>query len=124
MFSFIKDAFSELEHVVWPTDTESKKYMTYTIGVIIVMASLLAVLWYALGGTLKWVRAQFDHTQIATTAGSWEELATKADLAKIQADLAKKRMVLSGASLSLDTGSGKSMTGVTTTPIDISAPSK
>ena len=53
MFSFIKNAISELEHVVWPTDAESKKYMTYTIGVIVIVAALLAVIGYALGGTLK-----------------------------------------------------------------------
>jgi preprotein translocase SecE subunit len=52
MSNFIKDALSELEHVVWPTSAESKKYMIYTIGVIITMAALLAVLGYALRGSL------------------------------------------------------------------------
>ena len=48
MSNFIKESTEELEHVVWPTQAESKKYMLYTVGVIIVMASMLAVLGYAL----------------------------------------------------------------------------
>lgn len=43
MSNFIKNALSELEHVVWPTEAESKKYMIYTVGVIIIIASLLSV---------------------------------------------------------------------------------
>jgi preprotein translocase SecE subunit len=52
MSNFLKDAMSELEHVVWPTGAESKKYMIYTVGVIIIMAALLAVIGYALRGSL------------------------------------------------------------------------
>lgn len=44
MFSFIKNAFGELDHVVWPTPKETKKYMYYTISVIVAMGVFLAVL--------------------------------------------------------------------------------
>jgi preprotein translocase SecE subunit len=62
MLSFIKNSLAELEHVVWPTSTESKKYMIYTVSVIIVMATLLAILGYGIRGSLAGVRSQFDHT--------------------------------------------------------------
>ena len=48
MFKFFSDAKQELEHVVWPTSTETRKYMTYTVGVIVSMALILAVLGYVL----------------------------------------------------------------------------
>ena len=44
MSNFIKESTEELEHVVWPTQAESKKYMLYTVGVIVIMATILAVL--------------------------------------------------------------------------------
>lgn len=31
MSNFITEASAELEHVVWPTQAENKKYMMYTI---------------------------------------------------------------------------------------------
>lgn len=48
MSNFIKEASDELEHVVWPTPVENKKYMIYTIGVIVVLGIFLAVLGYAI----------------------------------------------------------------------------
>ena len=47
MSNFISEASAELEHVVWPTPVENKKYMMYTIGVIVVLGVFLAVLGYA-----------------------------------------------------------------------------
>ena len=47
MSNFITEANTELEHVVWPTPAENKKYMIYTIGVIVVLGIFLAVLGYA-----------------------------------------------------------------------------
>jgi preprotein translocase SecE subunit len=112
MFDFIKNALAELEHVVWPTESESKKYMIYTVGVIVVMAALLAVLGYALRGSLVSVRGQFDHVPLTTTTGSGDELATQEDLEKLQAEFAKKNL-LSGAVIDVSTASGKASTGIT-----------
>jgi preprotein translocase SecE subunit len=46
MSNFIKDSLEELDHVVWPTNAESKKYMLYTVGTIIVMTIILAIVGY------------------------------------------------------------------------------
>ncbi len=110
MSNFIKNALSELEHVVWPTEAESKKYMIYTVGVIIIIASLLSVVWYALRGSLVAVRDQFSeyHTAPVTSTVSGEELATEADLEKLQEAIAKKRASQSGM-----TNSGSLSTGMT-----------
>lgn len=48
MFKFFSEAKQELEHVVWPTQKETQKYMTYTVGVIVSMALVLALLGYVL----------------------------------------------------------------------------
>jgi preprotein translocase SecE subunit len=48
MPNFITDAQAELEHVVWPTPAENKKYMTYTIGVIVVIGIFLSILGYVI----------------------------------------------------------------------------
>jgi preprotein translocase SecE subunit len=53
MSNFIKDSTEELDHVVWPTNAESKKYMLYTVGTIIVVAIFLSILGYALQSGLK-----------------------------------------------------------------------
>ncbi|PID84139.1 preprotein translocase subunit SecE [Candidatus Gracilibacteria bacterium] len=44
MFTFFKEAIRELEHVVWPTPKETRKYMNYNIGVIIVVTLILSIL--------------------------------------------------------------------------------
>ncbi len=113
MIKFIKHAFSELEHVVWPTAEESKKYMIYTVGVIIIMATLLAILGYTIRTGLVSVRGQFDHAPLIDTTVSGEDLATEADLEKLQAEFAKKKAALSGATVTIDTGSGASGNVVT-----------
>jgi preprotein translocase SecE subunit len=46
MSNFISEASAELEHVVWPTPVENKKYMMYTIGVIVTLGAFLAILGY------------------------------------------------------------------------------
>jgi preprotein translocase SecE subunit len=50
MKSFIQKSLEELEHVVWPTNAESKKYLFYTIGTIVIMATLLAIVGQLLSG--------------------------------------------------------------------------
>ncbi len=97
MSGFIKKSLEELDHVVWPTQTESKKYMYYTVGVIISMAALLAVLGFVIQQWLKWARAQFEHTPIVTeTTVSGEDFATRADAEKFKEALIKKRASNSG----------------------------
>ena len=107
MSNFIKDSTEELDHVVWPTNAESKKYMLYTVGTIVVLAFFLAILGYALRSGLQGVRNQFDHTPLVTTSGS--DLATKADLQALETAIKKKKATQSG--LTLDIGSGSTGSG-------------
>lgn len=83
MIKFIKDAFTELEHIVWPTPNESRKYMLYTIGTIVVIGLFLAAAGYTLRSSLTFTRAQFPHENIAGTTTSGEEAVTEQELESI-----------------------------------------
>jgi preprotein translocase SecE subunit len=96
MSNFIKEANTELEHVVWPTPAENKKYMIYTVGVIVVLAIFLAVLGYGITNGLKLARDQFPHDAITTQAVSGEDTMSQADLDK----LLKNIQVQTGATAS------------------------
>jgi preprotein translocase SecE subunit len=109
MFQFIKDALSEFEHVVWPTPTDTQKYMRYTIGVIISLAILLALLGYAISQSMIFSRAQFPHDTVVTT-GSGTDAATEADLNNLLKDVKTTATTVSGEKipvLTVDTGSGQ-----------------
>ncbi len=80
---FIKDAFTELEHIVWPTPNESRKYMLYTIGTIIVIGLFLAAAGYLIRSGLVITRDQFPHETISTPTVSGEVDATEQDLQNI-----------------------------------------
>ncbi len=84
MFTSIKNAFSELEHVVWPTDTESKKYMTITVGTIVAIGAFLSIVGYVLQGSLSGIRGTFPHETQSTSTVSGEEFVTEADIAELQ----------------------------------------
>ncbi len=88
MFRFFSEAKQELEHVVWPTANETKKYMTYTVGVIIFMSILLQVLGLTLRSGLSIVRDQFPHETITSTVSG--EAGTSADLENIINSLSGK----------------------------------
>jgi preprotein translocase SecE subunit len=111
MLKFIKNAIAELEHVVWPTPNESKKYMIYTVGVILIMASLLAIIGYTLRWSLWYIRDQFDHEALSPATGSEETLATEEELKKLQEQISKKKQALSGATIEVQTSSGGTNTG-------------
>lgn len=66
MFSFFSKATEELEHVVWPTPKETKKYMYYTIAVIIIMAVALQIVGFSLQSTLSALRQQFPQKEYTT----------------------------------------------------------
>ena len=83
MSNFITEANTELEHVVWPTPAENKKYMLYTVGVIVILGVFLAVLWYGITNGLKLTRDQFPHDTPATTTVSGEDTINQAELNKM-----------------------------------------
>ena len=104
MSNFITEANTELEHVVWPTPAENKKYMIYTVGVIVVLAIFLAILGYGVTNGLKLARDQFPHDAPTTTTVSGEDTMSQAELDK----LLKNIKVNTGATATgTKTGSGK-----------------
>jgi preprotein translocase SecE subunit len=104
MSNFITEANTELEHVVWPTPAENKKYMMYTVGVIVVLGIFLAVLGYSITNGLKLARDQFPHDVAPTATVSGEDTMNQADLDK----LLKNIQVQTGATASgSKTGTGK-----------------
>jgi preprotein translocase SecE subunit len=107
MFNFIKEALLELEHVVWPTPTETKKYMNYTVGVIVVLGTFLAFLGYGMRESLSFARSQFPHTEKTSTV-SGEDFATRAELEQLTKQIEKKK------SQSGSTHTGTTSTGLTT----------
>ena len=113
MFDFIKNAFAELTHVVWPTRKESIKYMTYTVGTIIIVGIFLAILGYAIRELMTLTRNQFPHTPLTNTTVSGEDFATKADLEKLE-NFANARKNQSGSTVSHKTLTGTLSTSGTT----------
>lgn len=117
MIQFIKDALAELEHVVWPTPKETRKYVTYVIGVIVALGVFLAVLGYIITTALGWSREKVQEAYpapaIQTPTVSGEEGMTEADvqelLKQIQANTGTtvSGSTHSGITLPVMTGSGQ-----------------
>lgn len=79
MIEFIRDSFRELEHVVWPSKSDSRKYMYYTVGIIVFMTLYLSLLGYMFRSTFKEARHQINpNAGITTTTDSTP--ATQKDL--------------------------------------------
>ena len=77
MLKFIREASSELEHVVWPTPKENKKYMMYTIGVIVVIGLFLSILGFFISNWLSMTRNQFPHDALLSTVSGEDPLTQK-----------------------------------------------
>ena len=104
MANFISEASNELEHVVWPTPTENKKYMMYTIGVIVIMGAFLAILGFFVTNGLSLARGQFSDFHAALPAVSGENTMNQAELDK----LLKNIQIQTGSiSTGATTGTGK-----------------
>lgn len=89
----------------------------YTVGVIIIMATVLALLGFAIRTGLVSVRGQFDHAPLTNTTVSGEDLATEADLKKLQEEFAKKKAALSWATVNVTTSSGQVGSGTIAIPL-------
>lgn len=100
--SFFKKSLEELDHVVWPTNAESKKYMLYTVGTIIVMATLLTVIGYAIQMGLKSIRDVFPHESVITSTVSWEDAVSEADIENLRMEAEKRRNALSGSKVEVE----------------------
>jgi preprotein translocase SecE subunit len=110
MFKFFRDAQSELEHVVWPTPNETKKYMTYNIIVIIVVTTLLMVLGYLIQSGLVAIRGQFDH-ELPTIETTASDTVTRDELDEITQALEAKMAQSGSTSTSTSTGAAVDASG-------------
>jgi preprotein translocase SecE subunit len=99
MFKFIKESLAEFDHVVWPTPNETKKYMYYTIGTILVVGAMLAIADALLRTGLQGIREQFPHNTPAITV-SGEENATQDQLDEITQKLETVKRSRSGSTSS------------------------
>ena len=57
MANFIKESFSELEHVVWPTHLETKKFFTVVTSIIVAMTIFTYFLTLLFGNGLFAIRS-------------------------------------------------------------------
>ncbi len=111
MANFFTEAFQELEHIVWPTDKETRRYLTITVVIIVFMTTLLAILGYIFSNSLISIRAQFPHTTTTT-----------ADTPATQEDLNNLYQYLGGqVTTSGETASGDITTAVTSSGLTITA---
>lgn len=88
MFKFIRDALSEFEHVVWPTPTETRKYMYYNVATIVALTIFLMTLGYVIQESLTAARKSIPHDSVIVSS---EEPATQADLDALTTALEKKK---------------------------------
>jgi preprotein translocase SecE subunit len=88
MFKFIRDALSEFEHVVWPTPTETRKYMYYNVATIVTLTIFLMTLGYVIQESLTAARKSIPHDSVVVSS---EDTVTHADLDAITTALEKKK---------------------------------
>ena len=112
MANFFTEAFQELEHIVWPTDKETRRYLTITVVIIVFMTTLLAILGYIFSNSLTSIRAQFPHTTTTTADTS----ATQEDLNNFLDQYLSGQVTASG-----ETASGDITTAVTSSGLTITA---
>lgn len=106
MFTFIKDAFRELNHVVWPTPKETRKYMNYTISVIIAMGIFLAILGWAFRDALLITRHAVNPSSNMPIVMPEHTDATYGDVAnQLEAlGFSGAETLLSGATINISSG--------------------
>jgi preprotein translocase SecE subunit len=112
MFKFLNDAKAELEHVVWPTPNETKKYMYYNIAVIFCLTIFLMIAGYMIQESLLFTRSQFTHESTLMNSGS--ELATQGELDELARSLQQNIQtgsVLSGAEITVSSEVSSGRTG-------------
>ncbi|GAB0175020.1 MAG: hypothetical protein HHAS10_08990 [Candidatus Altimarinota bacterium] len=106
--SFIKKSLEELDHVVWPTNAESKKYMLYTVGTIIIMATLLSLVGYGIRFGLKGVRDIFPHDAVVSSTVSGESTVNEQDMENLKNEIERRKNALSGAKVEVNPVSSSS----------------
>ncbi|EKE29346.1 MAG: hypothetical protein ACD_2C00187G0003 [uncultured bacterium (gcode 4)] len=84
MFKFLKESIKEFDHVVWPTNKETKKYFTTVVSLITALTLFLFVVWtaFSLGlfGLWELVRTPKAVETNTPTTNQAPQFASGADL--------------------------------------------
>lgn len=79
--TFIAESFQEMKHVVWPTPRESKRYLTFTVSIIIAMTLYLSLLGFTFRESFAAIRSTLNpHSNRTNT----HDFATHQDLEKVK----------------------------------------
>ena len=70
MANFLKDSMAELEHVVWPTHIETKKYFQAVVSIIAAMALFTYLLTLLLSNSIFGLRGMIHAPKTADLSGS------------------------------------------------------
>jgi preprotein translocase SecE subunit len=70
MANFIKDSLAELEHVVWPTHIETKKFFQAVVGIIVAMTIFTYLLTLVFSNGLFSLREWVNSPKSADLSGS------------------------------------------------------
>lgn len=70
MTNFIKDSLAELEHVVWPTHIETKKFFQAVVGIIAAMTVFTYILTLIFSNGLFSLRGWIHEPKSADLSGS------------------------------------------------------
>lgn len=80
MFKFISEALKEFDHVVWPTNKETKNYFVSVTSVIAILAIILFVVWTIFSSWLFLAKEQIhpvSTSEIIKSVNSTTSWATK-----------------------------------------------
>ncbi|EKD66232.1 MAG: hypothetical protein ACD_49C00059G0005 [uncultured bacterium (gcode 4)] len=77
MINFLKESIKEFEHVVWPTQNETKKYFLIVTGVIVWLTIFLFIVSSLLSAGLFFAK---DNINPATLPQSTQQTAPNTDL--------------------------------------------
>lgn len=70
MANFIKESLAELEHVVWPTHIETKKFFQAVVGIIVAMTIFTYILTLIFSNGLFSLRGWIHAPEAADLSGS------------------------------------------------------
>lgn len=70
MANFFKESIAELEHVVWPTHIETKKFFQAVVGIIAAMALFTYLLTVIFSNSIFGLRAMIHAQKDADLSGS------------------------------------------------------
>lgn len=83
MFKFLKESIKEFDHVVWPTNKETKKYFISVSSIIVVITLVLFAFGSFFGAVLFMAKEQINPVKItpstinSTSNSTWTTTDTK-----------------------------------------------